>query len=170
MLAVWRRVWDDGGMESIPSIAMCAACAVLSSCQIAPVTTSFYKPIDARNKSIALPRSSDHEPVKLELFRNALRSYGWRIVVANVAEGNGEVKYNNSGAKYTLIGEGHSALARAEAATALFGPFALLFPNAGRINFTLIESKTGDEVMNVAGSEKKWKPEDTAREMTEHAR
>lgn len=167
MLAVWRRVWDDGGMKSISTIALCAACAALSCCQVAPVTT-FYKEIDARNKSIALPRRDDGDPANLELFRTCLRNSGWRIIVAGISEGNGNARYENSGAKYTLIGKGSTD--GSAAAAFAFGLIGYLATKGGRINFTLIESATGEEVMHISGSEGKWKPCDTVQEMNAHAR
>lgn len=137
--------------------------ALCVSCQHAPKTV-FYKPLNARSKTIAFPSNSYTTAPTYKssvgmgftnAVKNRLRENGWTIVVQGVTGRAGATAGINSGAEYTMLGY-ETPRETASLPVILLGGLAGAvisdcFRDNSSVNFTLVENKTGEEIMTFSG-------------------
>lgn len=152
----------------------CSAIALIfTSCAVhtpePPLQAQFFKQINGKDRSVAAPPSSTSSeplPFVMENVKSELRDDGWKVIVSGFTNDNTGVL--NAKARYTLIG--HQSI---DATTPLSFTEMRADPNAvrlfrGRVLLTLIENKTGEEVMRIVGPVTSFNYQDLIRQMREH--
>ncbi|WP_354832457.1 hypothetical protein ABGM91_11440 [Akkermansia muciniphila] len=153
----------------------CSAIALIfTSCAVhtpePPLQAQFFKQINGKDRSVAAPPSSTSSeplPFVMENVKSELRNDGWKVIVSGFTNDNTGVL--NAKARYTLIG--HQSI---DTTTPLsLGETYIKDPSIlrlmrGRVLLTLVENRTGEEVMRIGGPASRFNSKDLIRQMREH--